>query len=334
MFSKSFKKKINNANVTIHIPQASYEHLKSEIDPTIVHRTSKKGVPLMTATDVVDVIPPGGTLNIQALLNTPTLKASSFNQTYPREIFIKGKWYTAKEKCVNTAKNANTFGASGTFEVLDTPAVIEVPTLDARFIHPEALEYFGAKLIPIHSKIQKFNTSAYPLPLVVYSVSPSYVKEYLFNKEKGGGAFIERHTPPHLWAPLHPSCEGALILGKYHGKNKYSLIGLTIPFGYGIIIKENTLHSDSFLKGSYLMALSARDNEDVNASTVIFRKKTKMQTLSVTPSRFETKQSPYLNFQLFSELYKACLEQERQKNAQCQREYDQHFGLIPYKSKA
>lgn len=259
-----FKRDINTIPVNIHIPEAEFLANEAVIKPTIVDRGS-----LMTATDVLGIIPPGGDFHIEA----PTIEAPESpieSVIDPLTVTFKAKWYTADEKTAKTGVDANTFGESGTLELIDPPDTLTLQAIDSRGLTTETLAAFGATLTPINEPIRGFNTSPYPLAVVTYRVHADYTKEYLFKPNGGGGAFIERHVPPHVWAPLNPDCTGALILGQ-RTDDQYRLLAVNIPFGYALSLQANALHADAFLVGNYAMALSATEDKNANASTVVFR---------------------------------------------------------------
>lgn len=279
MFSQYFDRE--KILVKIHIPKENYDKLKGVIDPTIVNRDS-----LMTATDVLGVIPPGGDFNVGLPGITTNDIAFQANESKitPKESSFRATWYTADEKQAKTGNDANTFGASGTLEVIDPPEAIRIPVVDARLLSADYLAHYGATLVPANTTVHGFNASPYPLAVVTYSVHPDYTKKYLFDENKGGGAFIERHIPPHAWMPLHPDCGGALILGNRVEKDEYKLLAVNIPFGYALVLKGNALHADSFLVGDYAMVLSATEDKGAQVSTVIFRKpNNEMQPVELVP---------------------------------------------------
>lgn len=256
---------VNGIPVNIHLDSEAYQKYESVFAPTTIDRGS-----LMTATDIVDVIPSGGDFRIDVSgldVNVPAVSG----QFAPETVAFTAQWFDADEKEARTGKDANTFGRSGTLEVDHPPAMIRIPMQDARCVLNDALASFGAKLVPANQPMIGFNTSPYPLAVVTYKVQADYTQKYLFQSDGGGGAFLEHHVPPHVWVPMNPACRGALILGKQH-KNQFELTAVSIPFGYMLALDANALHADCFLVGDYAMALSATQDKAADASTVIFRK--------------------------------------------------------------
>lgn len=263
-----FQTQVNNISVRVYIEQDKYTQYQDDIAPTIVDRAG-----LMTATDIIDVIPPCGDFKLTQPPQEHVMGQLTAN-CVPKTVEFTATWYHADEKLAYTAEDANTFGRSGVLEIHDQSPVLQIPKMDAGVISCEELAKFGARLVPVHERIKAFNTSSYPLPVVTYRVHHDYVHKYLFQPHGGGGAFLEHHIPPHIWIPLHPACSGALILGRKESEEQFKLTAVTIPYGYALALDAHALHADSFLIGDYAMALSATKDKAAKASTVIFRRPT------------------------------------------------------------
>lgn len=82
---------------------------------------------------------------------------------------------------------------------------------------------------------------------------------------------------------LVKECAGALILGVQSPNGTISFAAFQIPFGYTMKINSNVIHGDSFLVGSYAIALT----ETELADSVLFRQETAergIQRVTQTPS--------------------------------------------------
>ena len=110
------------------------------------------------------------------------------------------------------------------------------------------LKFFGCTLIEPGCSFKLVHDQI--LPLFEVSIGKNYVKDYLLEPEFGDGFYIETHNTPHYHQPLSSKCSGHLILGIFI-ESKLILTKFAIPYGYGIYMPGNTLHSDAFLIGDY-----------------------------------------------------------------------------------
>jgi hypothetical protein len=330
-----FTQNIKSTKMNIHMSKDDYNALKDVIDPTIIDRAS-----LMTAKDVWGVIPPGGDFSAYMVGESKEEVPQQLEvpKMTPRVTSFKANWHTADKKPAETAADANTFGASGTLELIDPPATIRIPVMDARSLSVEDLGSYGATLVPINTPVLGFNTSPYPLAAVTYSVDSTYTKEYLFKKEGGGGAFLERHVPPHVWVPMNPNSGGALILGQHDGSDGYKVLAVKIPYNYALALKESALHADSFLVGSYTMVLSATEDKGAKASTVILRK-SNHDIQPVELVQVKSKADPFREIRFsasqisfFRRMQKEYIEEHRHEDPKLQRLHDQSVGLTVIKN--
>jgi hypothetical protein len=124
-------------------------------------------------------------------------------------------------------------------------------------------------LVAVDADYPNFHTSGKDLYLVEYDFAKTYIEDYVMRPDGGGGLFVETHNFPHVFIPMSADCQGSLLLGKEEsyglGQAMYTFIGLTIPYGFALVIDNNVIHGDSFFKAKYAVSLSP----DVEANTVI-----------------------------------------------------------------
>ena len=121
-------------------------------------------------------------------------------------------------------------------------------TIPETFTSEQTLKIFNCKLIKPGNTV-KFECDN-ELPLFEVSVGPDYVQEYLLQPGYGNGFYIETHNTPHYHQPMDSTASGFLILG-LKTEQGMLLTKFKIPFGYGVYMGPNTLHSDAFLVGNY-----------------------------------------------------------------------------------
>lgn len=112
----------------------------------------------------------------------------------------------------------------------------------------KTLGFFGCTLIEPECPFKL--SDQFELPVFEVSIGSSYVQDYLLEENFGNGFYIETHNTPHYHQPLSPESTGYLILGVVI-EAKIILTKFAIPFGYGVYMPANTLHSDAFLVGDY-----------------------------------------------------------------------------------
>ncbi len=130
-------------------------------------------------------------------------------------------------------------------------------TIPETVVTEETLEIFGCKLIKPGDIFSLKSTKE--LPLFEVSVGKEYVKEYLLKENFGNGFYIETHDTPHYHQPLDLNAGGFLILGLKEDAGLI-LTKFKIPFGYGVYMKPETLHSDAFLVGNYNVVYTKTSN--------------------------------------------------------------------------
>ncbi len=121
----------------------------------------------------------------------------------------------------------------------------------------ETLNIFGCRLIKSGDIFSLESTKE--LPLFEVSVGKEYVKEYLLKENYGNGFYIETHDTPHYHQPLDLEAGGFLILG-LKDDDDLILTKFKIPFGYGVYMEPETLHSDAFLVGKYNVIYTKTSN--------------------------------------------------------------------------
>lgn len=153
---------------------------------------------------------------------------------------IKGKFI----KSFLAEKTSNNILGKNDFFITDC----EFITIPETKTTQETLETFGCKLIK-SEEIFSFNYKQ-ELPLFEVSIGPDYVQEYLLQPGYGNGFYIEKHNTPHYHQPLDVNSCGFLILGLIVDDDLI-LTKFKIPYGYGVYMEPETLHSDAFLVGNY-----------------------------------------------------------------------------------
>lgn len=174
----------------------------------------------------------------------------------PAHLRVSGTWDRTEN---NAASDANLFGGFGTLEVAEP--VLRVPEAPST---PEALAFYGARLIDVGSEIV-FQTN-WNLPVTLVDMGPRYVPDYLHADDLGGGSFIEFHDRPHLHMPLDDTAYGHMLFGRRDGDD-YLLSLFSVPFGSAIYTEPFALHADPYLVGRFLVVYGLTDNY----STVAFR---------------------------------------------------------------
>lgn len=113
----------------------------------------------------------------------------------------------------------------------------------------ENLKYYNCKLIE-KDHVINFDCDE-KMALFNMSITHAYVTDYIMDKNKGGGIYLEYHNLPHIHIPLNISSKGYIILAKQKKSNLYDVSAFIIPFGKAIYIPPNVIHNDCFLIGDY-----------------------------------------------------------------------------------
>lgn len=101
-----------------------------------------------------------------------------------------------------------------------------------------------------------------------------YMSKYVHNSKGQGTVFIEYHDFPHVAMPITSNSILRMVIGqsatpvneggKENSETKYRFIEIFIPFGYGIIVGNNVLHSDSASTGQLYITVEP-ENKDANS---------------------------------------------------------------------
>ncbi len=168
---------------------------------------------------------------------------------------IKGKFM----KSFLAEKTENNILGKNDWFITQTKSI----TIPETVITEETLAIFGCKLIKPGDVFSFESTKV--LPLFEVSVGKEYVQEYLLKENFGNGFYIETHDTPHYHQPLDLNSGGFLILG-LKDDDELILTKFKIPFGYGVYMEPETLHSDAFLVGNYNVVYT----KTLNYSTYLF----------------------------------------------------------------
>ncbi len=162
---------------------------------------------------------------------------------------ISQKWNN-KEKII--CNNSNILGDNGILK-LDVNSV-DIPVAETTI---DNLSFYSTILLKIGDIVQ-FDIEN-TLPITTMSIGQNYVKHYLLNENKGGGAYLEYHDTPHFHMKLNENSGGHIILGRIINDICY-LSAFKIPYGFAIYIKPNVIHCDGYLVGDYLVVYTKSDN--------------------------------------------------------------------------
>jgi len=159
--------------------------------------------------------------------------------------------------------DANILGGSGRYVLPSGQHALEIPEVEPC---PAQLAFYGCRLVKVGDTLS-FDTNA-PLPVTITTVGKTYVADYLFRKEHGGGEFLEIHDRPHFHMPLDKEAAGHMLIGKTRSDGIRVVSAFRIPYGYGILTSPWAVHVDSHLVGRYMVVYSVTKH----FSTVIIRK--------------------------------------------------------------
>ncbi len=228
--------------------------------------------PLMVSTTAHGIIKAGTTVNLLQLTGVDKSMIPTYHveKVEPEELRLQASWKNKSQEQAKSGASASVFGHLGVLLVRPTFNVIEIPKMNALAVPTSFLEKYGAELIPLDVPIAMEPTEHQELEnlyLVQYDWDENYIKQYVMHAMGGGGLFVETHPFPHVFTPLAPTCEGALILGVDRGKGQFDFASFQIPFGYTMKIASNVIHGDSFFVGPYAIALTDTELAD----SVIFK---------------------------------------------------------------
>lgn len=157
---------------------------------------------------------------------------------------------------------------------------IEVPV----FIPPISLDDFGAQLV---RNTVPFKVTDTPVPkadelrLVTYLYEPGYAAHQV---SQGGGFFLERHQFPQFITPLREECSGFVILAKPSDNGWFELVGVNIPFGFTLVIREGCIHGDTAITGLFLMGMTSNHTVMSQATDTVFLRTTNNKNVEVLPT--------------------------------------------------
>ncbi|MDA0223278.1 MAG: hypothetical protein O3C11_08210 [Proteobacteria bacterium] len=158
--------------------------------------------------------------------------------------------------------DANILGGNGRYVLPSCQQALEIPEVEPC---PSHLAFYGCRLVKVGDTLS-FDANA-PLPVTVTTVGKTYVADYLFRKEHGGGEFLEIHDRPHFHMPLDKEATGHMLIGKTRSDGIRVVSAFRIPYGYGILTAPWAVHADSHLVGRYMVVYSVAKH----FSTVIIR---------------------------------------------------------------
>lgn len=201
--------------------------------------------------------------NLLPLQETKSHVINSINNdiyTIPKYIDINCEWNN-KRSIVNN--NSNLLGNFGKVLINNE---INIPINTA---NKGNVSFYGAKLFNIFEIL--YFKSKDTLPLTEMIIGKDYVKNFIEQKEYGGGQYLEYHDNPHYHSPMQSDNKGYYILGKKINNNKIRISAFSIPYLTGIYTPGFVIHSDANLVGKWMVVYSKtniystvlmRDNDD------------------------------------------------------------------------
>ena len=229
----------------------------------IVKRFGKSIDSHMVTYKIVQVICPYVNYKVlrNRLIPLPEFKITKpyvFQNEIPKYIEIENTW-NDKENIISNNSNI-----LGNFGRLETSPTINLPI---NFANKNNVNYYGAKLFNVHELI-KFEFNKYLLPITYISIGQNYVKDYIQEKDLGGGHYLEYHDNPHYHSPLNSDNKGFIVLGK-KVENKIRLSGFIIPWNSGLYTPGGIIHNDANLVGNWMVSYA----KSKDYSTVLLRDK-------------------------------------------------------------
>ncbi|WP_133405596.1 hypothetical protein [Parashewanella tropica] len=153
--------------------------------------------------------------------------------------------------------------------VLTLPnSVIEIPHVDATQVDISA---FGAILVINNTPFTIAREREDTMDAVSYCFGEGYAD---YQIKHGNGLFLETHDFTQIMTPLTPSSSGFITLGRRVGiasNQTLQLIGVSVPFGYSIIVKRGAMHGDATFTGHYAMAMTVQHTTMGTADVVFLR---------------------------------------------------------------
>ena len=148
--------------------------------------------------------------------------------------------------------------------LLEEPHLYDLSSFRARVVPNEQPWCFNQDLV------SQYRHAQHRLRVVTYNYGQRYVEDYLM---PGSGIFIERHDFVQAITPMNEQCGGFVILGREE-EGRLQLMGVTLPFGFTLIVEAQSIHGDSTLTGMYQMAMTGNHVAMATADSV-FIKETK-----------------------------------------------------------
>lgn len=239
----------------IQLPQTILSALKK----LVVNRIGATPDAFMVTKDIVGHFSPNTRYQViqNEAINESNIKIVPLTHPKPPHALVRGLWETQES---SSPDGANILGGMGALH-LNKEELQTIPIIGAT---TETLAFYQARLIRPGDELQ-FETNQ-ELPLFEMDIGKDYVEGYLAQVDHGGGEYIEFHDQPHLWIPKTKQSTGHILLGREE-EGHFIFTGFTIPYGYGVYLSPNTLHSDAYLQGKYLVVYSITENY----STVLFK---------------------------------------------------------------
>ena len=193
---------------------------------------------------------------------------------------INATWFSGKHPYIEKIKDTYSCnkGGESLFPTLSGILLIhqqsvELPEFDARAFD---LSSFKARLVrndipfSIAEEVISRKDSFCP---VSYFFESGYADEQVSNA--GGGLFLETHDFCQTITPLDAMAGGIVMLGRWaeeeRNQSTLSLIGVTVPYGYTLIVEKGCIHGDTTLKGMYMMAMTS-NHVTMQTADVVFLK--------------------------------------------------------------
>lgn len=186
--------------------------------------------------------------------------------TVPDHLEFIAEW---DKKIIVSGEGNNILGDNGGLYFEESH--IKIPKVKAT---KETLAYYGAILIPDKSPIRFPNDDAYPLWKM--HVGPNYVRDYIMNKDCGGGFYLEfHHDQPHFHMVLDGG--GYYLLAKQIRNNTFQITAFELSNGQTVYTKKGAIHCDAALTGDLVVGYTASED----CSTVLLQTKTKNEMVNL-----------------------------------------------------
>ncbi|MBA2367981.1 MAG: hypothetical protein H0V82_03035 [Candidatus Protochlamydia sp.] len=184
----------------------------------------------------------------------------------PDHLEFKAEW---NKLTIASGEGNNILGDNGGLFFEET--VIRVPKVKAT---KEALAYYGALLIPQNTAIRF--PDAEPYPLWKMYVGANYVRDYIMDKNGGGGFYLEfHHDQPHFHLIVDGG--GYYLLAKQIKEDIFHITAFEVSNGQAIYTKKGAIHCDAALTGDLVVGYTASKD----CSTVLLRSKVKNEMVEV-----------------------------------------------------